>query len=773
MKQAFTLADIELLGYLDPKEEGVLIGAPCQIFTAFTPAPAVLRKRIKTKFIYLKSNCTKSDAEKISKFLGTSEELIVIIPKSIGVTKEALNSIFPKDIYIYEDLIWETIYNTFSDYLNSLKSRIIPEEYYIPPRKEQPDPNFEPSSRDRLDEEIMDYLTGEKNIDSMLLVVSASAGVGKTTLARQLTVGLANKVEANRVIPTYVEASHWGKLKLESVDEFWDIIENSLRNINSGLRLSEKIFEHSLKSGYLVFIFDGFDELCSQRHSQFKPGDILSRLANISKESNAKIIITTRTLFWQTEVFDPPSNVEIMKLAPFNRQQALGYFDKFFGDNLKYRDRAKTIYSGLIKSSVPPSGGGPREQFVNLPLCIGMIAQYINYGGDNPINITQSKGVLRTLLYQICEREKERKNLYANADTQLSALEEIAVDQIEAIAPEFELELLEIAGIDEGDVKKLKDHPLLITDDGVKYRFKYDFLSQYLRAYNITNAIQNGNARLKDNLWNLMVLEANGKGHLIEHISGLWLLADLNKIKNCYRVIPQKYFEAKSFIFHLVNQLLRNSSNFVNKSEKSNAIFTMFCDDFESTHRIQDLYVTGIMEGLDLSGIKFKSCTFSDTLISGCDANKSTIFEECRFLGELDFQNCGNFKSIRLNNYCTLSPQANLAWGNILEARLGTKEDLITDALRLALSKFWHHGQPKWSIRKEDWYRGILVHSIYCDKIRRAMIKSTLIAETEINGKTGGGFEFDKNSLSDLQQFMDNRLITGKIREVYNYLLKN
>lgn len=466
MKQSFSIQDILLLGYVDAREEILSKDLPYQIFSASAMAGI---KKIKAKFIYLKSNCTKGDADEIAKTIKTPDDIYIVTPKSIGIKQTTLKTIFTNiEVIVYEDIIWDKLKSIFSDYNESLRASIATEKYYVAPRGEDKSPHH------RLDDELIDYLTGKNDVEGKLLVVSASAGVGKTTLARQLTVELSKRSERDKLIPAYVEASHWGKLRIESITELWEVIDNSIRTFCPNIILSEQLFEHALKHGYLVFIFDGFDELCGHRSSHFKPRDVLEKLAIICKESSSKVILTTRTLYWESEIDKQPENIHLLKLASFNTQQVKGYFNKYFSGDNKLQNSAINLYKELIKSNAPPTKGGSRHQFTNLPLCVGMIAEYVRLGGTGHLSLQSGKGLVHDVLYQICEREKVRKGLNTPAGAQLNAFEEIAVDQSEMFMPEFDIEYLAIAGFDENDMSRIIDHPLLARCEDNRYRFNYE-----------------------------------------------------------------------------------------------------------------------------------------------------------------------------------------------------------------------------------------------------------------------------------------------------------
>lgn len=769
MSKPFSIHDIELLGYVDVQEDKNVKDLPYQSYSCSAIAGI---KKIKTNFIYLKSNCTKKEAEEVAHTLKKYTDNYIVIPKSIGIKHKSLEEIFGPQLFIFEEIIWDKIKSTFEDYNNSLGSSIATEKYYVPPRKQIREGKVEP--KDRLDDELIGYLTGIQDLNGNLIVVSASAGVGKTTLARQLTVDLSKSSEKYKLIPAYVEASHWGKLRVDSISELWEVIDNSIRAFCPNLTISEQIFEHSLKHGNLVFIFDGFDELCGHNSSHFRPGEILEKLANLCKDSNAKVILTTRTLYWESEIDSPPDNVRLLELAPFNSQQAKNYFSKYFHNDPKARERGVSLYSDLIQQSGEPRNeGGPRSQFVNLPLCVGMIAEYVRLGGTGYLSKQSSKGLVYDILYQICERERARKKLSTSAEDQISAFGVIAVEKLDEFLPKFVLDDLVIVGFEEEDLPRLIDHPLVRSSDESHYTFSYDFLTQYLRALYLSDAVKACDHQHQSDVWKIMCKESNGKGYLIEHMLVI-LNNDVSNIREIYRKIPAKYIEAKSFIFHLIKQSAYNSTFIVTKNEKTKAIFSAIDENYTQNKIVKSIYIVGNIDGLDLGGVKFIEGSFIDASFTRCNVDENTIFANCRFYGNLDFQgsNRNEWSMVKLED-CTMLPPSNLVWEEIKGQIFNSREEHLLDAMLLALNKFWHHGILKKSIKKENWRRGGLSYSIYCDVILESMLRTGLIEDVPISGLTKGGYAFSADSVSDLQRFMDNRQLTGKIREVFDYILKS
>lgn len=766
MPGIFSARDLELFGYSKISEKTKLLSEKDHPWMVFSATALAGVSSVTHTIAYLPSSCTRDQAERLSRLVRVASDFFLIVQKS-GLAKETLLGIFGREaqIAVYEDLIWDKLQSIFSEYVESLKQNIPTEEYYVTPRSEG-----SRGPRDRLDDIIIDYLRGDKKDVGYIKVVSASAGVGKTTLTRVVVKRLAEATSIYRVIPTYVEAHHWSKLPLESVDDLWAIILNSLNVYGARLTITEDLFKHALKQGYLVFVFDGFDELCGQRHSQFNTREALQWLIEIVKEADARIVITTRTLFWEAEVGTTPECTSLLKLRPFEAPQARDYFHKFFPGDKPSADRALGLYKQLIRQSQRPrETGGGRVQFANLPLCVELIARYVKEGGTT-LAIEGEHTIIEQFLEEILKREQGRQNLKTTAKNQLIAFEEVAVE----LNQEFDLKLLEAAGFAEEDINKLKVHPLLTTTDKGDYRFSYAFLESYLQASYLVKVISQLDIS-KSTVWGIMVREANGKSYVIEHLVELLGPESLQKVGEYYSIVPvqKKFQEVKSFLFHVAKMMVEDVSGLTMK-ERSMELFSILGrNDYVQNRVIKDIHVIGNLDRLDLSDTTVEKSVFHNTTFTKCAVNHNTNFVRCRFSGELIFQDCDeeSWRQVKLHS-CELETPTNLIWEGVLHKEISTDEDYISDALVLALSKFWRYGSFKGSIKKQDWHRGTLGHSIYCKPIIEEMLRVGLVSEAHISGVQEGGYAFARDAISDLQHFMDNRKMTGKIKKVYEALRK-
>ena len=766
--KGFDLPDIELLGYSNAKEITPDRTLPCTMYEARAIAGL---EEIATYFIYLKSGCTIEDATKIAGSLSPrSGRWYLVTPESLSITPRTLRTIFGDNVPIHDHktLVWEKLSRTFREYVDSLAA-VPSEKYYVMPRS--PDP----SVGDALGRRLFEYLSGTNHRDDgNVLVVCANAGVGKTTLARHLVHTLRKSVDKFRTIPIFVEAQHWGRIRLDSIERLWEVIDNSLRTFARELHFREDLFRYALQQGYLCFIFDGFDELCGRRTSNFVPADVLQDICSIAEQSAGRVLITTRTLYWNAEIVDPPENVSLCEVDAFNTQQAKGYFKKYFPSNQADQSRAIDVYKKLVDGSFRPrEQGGSRAQFVNLPLCVAMVAEYVRSGGKD-LDVRNSRQLIEQLITDICQREVERKQLVTKARDQLRALQDIAILDSPRVNPEFELEMLEAAGIDSADVRKMTDHPLLDAIGENRFRFSYDFLGPYLRSLYIADALTHQWEKLPAGVTDLLKKEANGKGYMLEHLVTLIGADGLEYVGRAYRRMQQKDYDARSFLVHLTLALISSDSTVKTRAERTSRLFSALDESFEQEHVVRYLSLTGTLESLDLSGVHFQSCKFYDVGFKRCRASKETLFSKSTFTGELQFEFEGGERTgwteVQLDAQCELTFPASAVWEDLRAVGAVPWDEQVLDALRIALGKFWYHGRPKGSIQRGDWNKGILRHLNLSKPMLESMLRQGLLEEVMIGGLSEGGLGLARDSVADLQRFMDNQQMGGRIKRVYDEL---
>ncbi|AUB81173.1 hypothetical protein THSYN_09545 [Candidatus Thiodictyon syntrophicum] len=322
---------------------------------------------------------------------------------------------------------------------------------------------------------------------------------------------------------------------------------------------------------------------------------------------------------------------------------------------------------------------------------------------------------------------------------------------------------------------KMVDHPLLNVGHDGNYRFSFDFLASYLRALHIADAISNMGVAPSSSIWPFLREEANGKGFILEHLESLLEPEAVDSVGGLVASVPLKYRESQSFLLHVVLDLIRTDANIVTGVERTERLFTaVFGADFTVAKKVTGLYLTGPFDALDLSGVIFSGCRFEDVTLRNCRADRNTKFERCAFVGEFEFQpeSCKREGwSLVTMVDCDIAFPASLIWDGVIESDFASRAELVKDAVRLGLSKFWCNGRLKTSLWRADWAKGLLGRSGYCKPLLEAMLKSGLVQEVTISGVPEGGLAFRRESLFDLQKFMDNQQMIGKVLETYNTML--
>ena len=551
--------------------------------------------------------------------------------------------------------------------------------------------------------------------------------------------------------------------------------------------LPEDIFFHALRKGYLSFIFDGFDELCSYQYDSFDPIEVLDQL-RIPAESEARILITTRSGFWEARVegAEHTSAISMVALDPFNTQQSRGYFRKVFGQGTPRYKQAEKLHKALRDSTRPfDRTGSIRDEVFNLPFCVRVLADYVKDGGQldslegearpNDTDRKPRDGVpnFHRLLLAICERERTRQRLDTLAKEQILSFIDVASAD-DAQRPSFALsDLLSLQdGFRTMDEAKIGEHALLERHGPDDFCFKYEFLAPYLRALGVRYALMDEDLGLQGGLVKVLERERGGKGEVSENLSRILQPKDIEAVvRRCHGAVAQRNFSLASFFFNLGLDLSKkHGSGILSDSDRTQALF------FDGYGGSADREVVGwrffgTMEDLDLTDITFQKCYFTDVKFRRCDVSDKTVFENCTFEGSVVMSPQSKWGSVDYRENCRASFPADTSWEKVLNRAIGRREERVDVLLSIALKKFWHGGRFRASVVKANWHRGWPGESREAKRVLDSMLKARLISEVHISGVDGGGYAFDRTALADLQSYMDGRHKSGKVRAVFNDLI--
>lgn len=760
MAVAFSPDDLVLLGYEDIKELDV--GDLAIALIGKAKAGIVQSEHA---FVYLKTDATREDISRIARRL--DGRTLYVLRSQSGPTDTVIKSAFGRDVTVYriDELLWAHVHELFKSYADNIAASIPSEPNFIAPRGEDLLP------KDRLDTFLVEYFTKKRssNHHKGLVVLKADAGVGKTTLCRQLVKEFAKKIKTHRVVPVYVEASHWGA-SVTSKSGLWDIIQLSLQNYDAGSGISRSLFEAALRRGLILFVLDGFDELSSSPRSNLSASEIIEGLTALTEDSEAQIVLTTRTPFWNAEVKEDPSQAYSLKLLPFNPQQAKAYIRLFFeSDDAKF-ETARQVYSAVIEhANSPADKGGARAHFWSLPIAVSMICEAVKAG----VSLSDwKKFTLEGLLTALCERETKRQDLSLSGDKQLSVFKEVALLEASSEIASFELDDLLAAGVSSTDASKFESHPLLRVRSFRSYTFAYDFVAPFLRALAIREEIYSTEMGIRRSILDAMQAEENGKGFQSGHLARLMANKDVDAVYRFMTKLPTEEMAARAFLLHLLQEMADCQDDVVDAKDRAGIIVKALTGASDGV--IRDARFTGAFERLDFSNYEFQRCEFHDIIFknvnfSGC------AFKACKFDGEIQFlfwADSENFARATLDSSCEIRPAARLSLESVLQNDPNERKELIRDLMEAGLSKFWHNGRFKATIRKVDWKKGALGRSRSSDPLLSVFRKCGLISEIAISGVSEGGWIFDRGAIGDLQSFMDHRQLTGQLQVAFDELSK-
>lgn len=199
------------------------------------------------------------------------------------------------------------------------------------------------------------------NVNSILdisnfVIIQGTGGIGKSTLMKHLFI---NELEKKDLIPIFIELKDINDFNAEY--EIENIILKKL--IDLGSNLNKKYFEYALKSGCFLLLFDGYDEILTQkRDSFFKKIDSFC-----DKYSQNYYIISSRPFSEFVEF----QRFAVINTCPFSKDQAISLVNKIdFEMGIKQRF-VNALDSELFEK---------HQSFASNPLLLNiMLLTYDNY----------------------------------------------------------------------------------------------------------------------------------------------------------------------------------------------------------------------------------------------------------------------------------------------------------------------------------------------------------------------------------------------------------
>ena len=777
--------DLKFLGYHEvesKKAEDFGLGqTPCRVFEAHIRAGIAEDTHW---FIYLLARCSDEDIRHTESVvtgknsLFEREKCYIVVPKSLfDQDANAIKQLKKANrVYCFDDLMWKKIQEIFSEYIQKQATRIkdLQAKYYV----EEPQVKDDPGTTTSL--MVSGMLSGRETNESIIVVIKADAGVGKTTLAAQVAAILAKKWEYSKVVPLLLSGqTNWRELssRAHDVTDLGDILRLALLTDGENFpSLRSEQFIRIMQLGYFAFIFDGFDELTKANGAEFSPQENFEWLANIAKDSNTRIMLTTRSTFWEREVNIPESDHKVLCLKPFDSKNADSYFDKYFlnrGKDNKAAKKAKQFYNQLPKPKLqkpklqkPQGDNSHGDSFFNLPACAMMIADLVDNDKDASNILMFDKGAQqdfsRKFFLHILGRENIRQRTQvSSAETMHELFENLAV-----ASNEFELDDIAsdpVCEIKPENIGRINNHAFIkrIDKSSEKFVFKNDFLPHYLQSSYILRFIvsERNEDFLKefqrnDYLKNLIKAEADGSGHLSEQMSRMLDKSDMEKVSNLHKACDnhRTLRSLKSFLFHVIAKMVFYRVHNQSRTERGNMILSLLGE--ESTKHVENLHVQGLLSEVHLNGWKIHNSTFIDFSPEKGKPSEELQFINCDFYGSLTLPDNTKVEG------CTGDKTAILTLSEIGSTEITEEE--TRQHLRTILTRFWLHGRHARPISRGNWEKGNTT------AIEQRYDLLNILQEEDVveKAKHHHLLELKRDATNDVKEFMENDLAQGRVRAV-------
>jgi hypothetical protein len=548
-------------------------------------------------------------------------------------------------------------------------------------------------------------------------VLLAEPGQGKTYMSRYLVSILARP--GSSVVPLMVDSSQWQAMSVEDQRSLPKTIAHSFRHFGvpiSWLEGHEDDFlTATLRADIFRVVFDGFDEYILRNRGSVQPLEVLDALAEQAKKTKTRIVITSRTSFWNTNLpedeldeFITRHGALIFKLCPFDLEHARNYFLQRLHETPKV-ERAVQIYQSIAATDA---------DFVGRGFVLSLIADLADDSAKRPTGEPSGSGTMGWLMESLCERERLRQQLPLTAEEQIAFLSTFAGETAEGGTPNTELLELSMAVVrstldpstSASIVEKLKSHPLIEQDPSTDiWTFKQEQIRVLLLAERLVRWEGPGlmrflrKATLEPGVWQdlgeavveTLSRDSRSNDEAIERIGKFvrLMLEDRREPNWALRARDEGFRLPGIVALAAVDRFLPRGSQRADRT----ALLVRLCGG----SAIRDLNIRGTIARFDFTNSTFKNCRFERVGWANCRFAEGTSFVHCQMIGGVPPVQCEGLGSISLVD-CTLDPEAE-AILNSIRVQEGRKK-YSTDDLRMdihsVIGKFIIKGGTRFKVSR-------------------------------------------------------------------------
>jgi hypothetical protein len=736
------------------------------------------------RILYLNSKASSEDLESVAR-AHSRRDTHVVYPPSLSQRQVIHHKLFDDaaGLWTTKEYLASFIKDELETYLSKLPAKS--PEYYIDPRIETPS-GFIRKRPNPVLSLLVDRDLGATVVEGALGILLAEPGQGKTYMSLYLVSQLPKY--ADGLVPLIVDSTQWNDMAVSDQRSLWKTIVHSFRHFGAPIPWldghEDQFLRAALKADIFRIIFDGFDEYILRNGGSVQPFEVLEALSELAVHTGARIVITSRTSFWNTNL--PQTGVEsflvqtqslLYRILPFDLEHAKNYFTNRFTNQQKKIDQAVHIFNMLRRGS---------GEFFGRGFVLKLIAEVVeNAAGDYPPNQVAD---IDWLLKALCEREIVRQRLPLSASEQLDFMRlfgtEVAMGQ-EPITKlvEFTIELVR-ADLDadaRGDcMDKLKDHPLIGRDPVTDHWF---FREKQVEMLLIASFIATcgpdslqrfmANAKLsageREDLANMIVdvILNSSREAAPENLARL-----INMTSAVGRVDEEEFAQTEEahrlaavIALIAVERYLAQGST----HEERTKFLTQLC----GPSTIRGLSFSGTVGRFDFRGVSFLQCNFEQVTWANCKFDVSTTFKRCTFAGGPSPAHTQGLGSVQLQN-CILDADAS-ALISALRVNEGMRKyslDDLRNEIGNVVRKFViKGGLGLKSVQARHLTKGTISSSPYRDAIVEVLC-ATVFESHHISGKSEKGFHVRREAEEAVKFWATNNILTGPLREALERLQK-
>lgn len=727
--------------------------------------------------VYLYENINiKSTIEYIkSNLLTKNEDFFILVQKKRFDQNKRYNYIKSlvnesTNIYFIDEFVWENLTSNYFD-----KTQVFKNRSFIPPNL-----LYQKNKFDNFN--FFDNWLYKKN--SPILVITGSGGIGKTTLAKELTQRINSAENNTRAL--YIDALRISSSILHLTHnnnniDLYSFYESSLSNEEKE-SLSYDLFRINIDNGNIVIIIDGLDEIISRLGDRFDITDFYNSIQDFTNGiGNGKVILTSRNHFWDSAkslLFD---SLEI-EILPFDKIKAKEYFENIYPNSERLVTKAMNIADSIL-------GDISNNDFIPYVLeCVSFIiedsvdneGEYYDPDFDSETLKQNIKNDF--ILGKLCVRETERTE-QIEVDKQLEVFFEIANSSLSINEFKNVCKRLKNVEINDRQIETFLSHPIINSKNEI-IKFKYDFFKNHIKSIFLNNFISNTNHTLDNNhidiLQNLVSFNSSFTSDLIERLTlnREELVFRLLEIQEAIKTSQELSIDSvRKSISSLFIILLKHSANKKKNNTETNT--ANLVDFFGVTdNKIDSMFI------LDLSSNSSNKIIFdfSDLIISDSFISSYDYFWECKFNINTKFNDSYFYKVHKTKNLNTTATKQNFtnvkgsdeSFKKVIDQTVQKKKNIdskIISDLHNFFSRFCSNGLVERKIYPK-------INQLYqrkylkLDTLLKILEKENII-NTYSSPKNIKTIEINSKYHADILKFQSNRISVGIVKKLFNLIKEN